>query len=616
MRLIKGFIYICAGLLVVAMAAVAYVTQVLDPNDLKPTLIKTAKSNQIELTLDGPIEWTFYPWLGVSVERVSASSALGAFNADRLDASISLLSVFSETPVIDQLELIAPLIELNSEINSEPTDTGPTNQPPLIVRAISIVDGTIQGLPSELELHQLNLSIETLSPNQESQIALETQLHRDNVQIPLALQATIIPSADFNSLTAQQITVKSRAFDAEFDGFASVSLAGNMAAEGQLTVAPFSPRQWLSAANLPQLNTESLDAFNQLSMNTTLQLSENQVTLRPLEITLDQSAIQGAADLTLDTISLNLEAQIDRLNLDSYLINEDSQEAESKTAPGLLLGSYQIGIQALESHGITARDVQLDMGVQSDELTLSRLEANVFDGRLRVSGNHLAVPQITNLNGTLEQMKLSAMPHTASIKGLEGTLSGAFDLRTAGQNFSQWAASLTGPARFNLKDGELQGIQISEAICQALDQATVAHESGSDTAAIRLQFQEGVAQIENLGAKIANLRIESAGRFSVVSTGLNLRGDVFIPADGNLGLCNAPEQLHGLTMPFQCRGQIKEQDVSCGLDQARLKEAMGKRLEEEARKRAQNEIQNRLNDALQGPLEDQAQDLLKNLLGR
>ena len=47
MRFVKGLFYTLTALLILAAASVAYVTQVLDPNDLKPTLVKAAANQQI-----------------------------------------------------------------------------------------------------------------------------------------------------------------------------------------------------------------------------------------------------------------------------------------------------------------------------------------------------------------------------------------------------------------------------------------------------------------------------------------------------------------------------------------------------------------------------------------
>ena len=52
MRIFKALLLLVMVSIVAVAASVAYITQVLDPNDLKPTLIETAKKQQISLKLD------------------------------------------------------------------------------------------------------------------------------------------------------------------------------------------------------------------------------------------------------------------------------------------------------------------------------------------------------------------------------------------------------------------------------------------------------------------------------------------------------------------------------------------------------------------------------------
>ncbi|GHB33170.1 AsmA family protein [Salinicola rhizosphaerae] len=59
------------GILVVV--AVVYITTFFDPNDLKPRIIEAVKAQSgLELSLDGPLSWSFYPRIGVSVEDAQA----------------------------------------------------------------------------------------------------------------------------------------------------------------------------------------------------------------------------------------------------------------------------------------------------------------------------------------------------------------------------------------------------------------------------------------------------------------------------------------------------------------------------------------------------------------
>ena len=59
MRIIKVLLILVMISVITLAASVAYITQVLDPNDLKPTLVETAKKQQISLQLNGNITWAF-----------------------------------------------------------------------------------------------------------------------------------------------------------------------------------------------------------------------------------------------------------------------------------------------------------------------------------------------------------------------------------------------------------------------------------------------------------------------------------------------------------------------------------------------------------------------------
>ncbi len=318
MRFVKGLLYVCITLIVLVAASVTYITQVLDPNDLKPTIAKAAAAQQIDLTIDGPIEWSFYPWLGFSAEQISASSTQGELTADRLEATVSLLSILADTLVIDRLTAIAPVITGSGQ----PFPVAPDNtsgqvnaQPPVLVRSIAVTDGLIRGLPNQIELHQLNITLETLSPDTASRLEFETMIQQDELRVPVELRADITPTTQFDSLTAQNIELASRSLNASFNGFISFALSGSAAAEGSLSVSEFSPRQWLKSANLPILKTDSLTALDRLRVNTDLKLSEDQISLRPLDFTLDQTNFAGALDINLRPVSIQLRGQMDQFTV-------------------------------------------------------------------------------------------------------------------------------------------------------------------------------------------------------------------------------------------------------------------------------------------------------------
>lgn len=58
---------------IIGVAAVVYVTTFLDPEDFKPRLIEVVEEQTgLNLALDGPITWSFYPRIGVGVSQARA----------------------------------------------------------------------------------------------------------------------------------------------------------------------------------------------------------------------------------------------------------------------------------------------------------------------------------------------------------------------------------------------------------------------------------------------------------------------------------------------------------------------------------------------------------------
>lgn len=72
-RLLRTLLAAIGVLGLVMVGAVVYVTTFFDPNDLKPRLVEVVREHSgLELTLDGPLSWSFYPRLGVGVQQAEA----------------------------------------------------------------------------------------------------------------------------------------------------------------------------------------------------------------------------------------------------------------------------------------------------------------------------------------------------------------------------------------------------------------------------------------------------------------------------------------------------------------------------------------------------------------
>nr|WP_298523190.1 AsmA family protein [uncultured Halomonas sp.] len=72
-RLVRTLLAVIGIVGLIVVAAVVYMTTFFDPNDLKPRLVEAVREQSgLELALEGPLSWSFYPRLGVSVEDARA----------------------------------------------------------------------------------------------------------------------------------------------------------------------------------------------------------------------------------------------------------------------------------------------------------------------------------------------------------------------------------------------------------------------------------------------------------------------------------------------------------------------------------------------------------------
>ncbi|GHE22126.1 AsmA family protein [Halomonas urumqiensis] len=112
-RLLRTLLAAVGVLALVAVGAVVYVTTFFDPEDLKPRLVEVVREQSgLELALDGPLTWSFYPRLGVSVasaeawlpeQAVEEEDAFVAFQ--QAEVSLSFAPILRGEIAIDGLTL-------------------------------------------------------------------------------------------------------------------------------------------------------------------------------------------------------------------------------------------------------------------------------------------------------------------------------------------------------------------------------------------------------------------------------------------------------------------------------------------------------------------------------
>lgn len=228
-KLIKIFVYLILTVVVVIALAIGGIVMFVNPNQFKPQITELVQKNaNVILTIDGDIEWTFYPWLGLKVQNISVASpntpTVPIANIKLAQASILLKSLFNRELNINDVVMeglsVSLLKDANGNTNwslpkkvqtteekaeaetnqSENSNTKPT--PNLYVKSIGIKNANFIYKDAQknqaLALKNLNVMTGEVILNQPVSVAFNSGYLLFNPKVEGQVEASTI--IDFNSV--------------------------------------------------------------------------------------------------------------------------------------------------------------------------------------------------------------------------------------------------------------------------------------------------------------------------------------------------------------------------------------------------------------------------------
>lgn len=122
MKAIKYISFVIVGLVVLILLLFCALVLFFNPNNYKADIQKIVREQaNIELNIEGNISWTFYPWLGISIQNTSAASVV---TPDRpfakikeLDLSVRLLPLFKGEIKMNDVNLDGLVVDLQKDEN-------------------------------------------------------------------------------------------------------------------------------------------------------------------------------------------------------------------------------------------------------------------------------------------------------------------------------------------------------------------------------------------------------------------------------------------------------------------------------------------------------------------
>ena len=470
--------------------------------------------------------------------------------------------------MIHQLDLVRPRIQIrDAGVDGSTRQT----KAAVVLKALTIEDGQIDGLPGNLLLSRANLQLAQLDSNASSTLTMNAIAETKQLRFPIDGQAQVRPGLNAQSLTLTDIRLQSRQATLIVDGYITLASNGDVAGEGWAEIPTVHLRQWLSIAGVDLPDDPSQQSFRQFSVQGAYQIDGEGVRFEPIEGQLDDGRFSAQATWLFARGYWNVSMDLDRF---AWPTAKKSADATRDAHPnrGLLLptGQYAVRIKQLRFGGQDAEQVQMTAGIDAEQITIGQLSADLYFGEFEASGTWVPATGSMSWVGTFANGSLASMPLGSD---LAGQLSLQFDVEwTTGLNESI-SNLLTGSIRANLTSASLKPFDPSLVWCDALKQPLTATVRFQDALNIRLNVEQGVARFDILEGVIGGLDVTGSGRSSLVSGALQTSLNTTIKSGASLHRCPFVEAPEDVSTVVNCRMNMRDRTSNCTMrevDQARL----------------------------------------------
>ncbi|ORU90212.1 MAG: AsmA family protein [Cycloclasticus sp. symbiont of Poecilosclerida sp. M] len=630
------------GLVLLLLVVIIVAPMVIDPNDYREQIetVVEEKTGR-ELTIDGDLSLSVFPWLGVGINDVSLSNAVG-FKAEkfaqikRANVKVKLLPLLSKQVEVSAIVLQGMRLNLEKNASgitnwqdlsqasskdepsesSEGSGTSEAGVAALAVGGLKIEDANVNwDDASKGERYSItNLDLKTgalsLGGPMPVDLAFTVESNKPKTTVRLKLNGDLVINADLNKFDFQNMVF-------------IVDAAGDPIPRGAMKI----------------------DIASHLIVDLA---GQGSLLLNPLSIRFDETTITGQAAVNnLAKPAVKFALAVDTLNVDRYLSEPDegakADPSSSKvtltpppaaaallpvdTIRGLDIDG-KISIQSLFVNGLTAGDASLTVKAKNGVLTTTQAVKQFYNGGYAGS-------TVIDVRSGVPQVKVAEQAKNINIEGMladmlgEASVSGVANLKvnlmTHGNTIPAFKSALNGTTEFSVKDGAIKGLDAEALIKQAQqvvkgNLGALAQKGGGETPFSELSgtatITNGLVRNSDLLAASPVLNLQGKGTVDLIREKIDYR--MFIKRTKALEADEASDKndLKNMTIPINITGTFSKPSISLDV-QAMVMEFQREKIDEKA-----TELKEKLNKKLdksssadeeEGDKKINAGDLLKGL---
>ena len=521
------------GVVLCILLLAVVLPKMVDPNDYQDEVASLVhRTTGLTLAMNGPVNWSVFPWLGLSAEQLTILGTDGSDlgQLDRVEVSVKLLPLFR-----NKVEVKAALLN-GLDIALVRDENGVGNWQPVVSEALAANEHTTEqtevakepaskqsrGLPllNIASLKATNMTIsydDRLTGNfysitdaslnttdivnqQPFTINTEAVLSAEVPDITLHtdLMATVALNLDDKIYDIEQLvlTVRPIAKQAE-----AVTLKGDihfqqmpMMAKGHLRVPYFNLKKFFDQMNMPLPAMKNNKVLTSFALTTDFESQGNSLMLPTLELTLDDFTLGGhiaIKDFTTQRVEFDLTGT--GINLDHYQLAEKAQQApadettvkasqpavsaERPLLPEVLLQEINLqgslGLSSLTTSGLQFDQLTATVSAEQGVSTVD-LKSEFYGGHIQLD-SHIDVaegePELA-VHGVLEKVNLNALSENFPVlSAVEGLANVNVDIKTRGRFQTTMTQHLNGSAGFDIQKGMFTKANFNKFVCEGIAKA-------------------------------------------------------------------------------------------------------------------------------------------------
>jgi len=634
------------GVVVVLLVIVTFVLpMVIDPNDYKEEIsAAVSKKTGRELTIEGDIKWSVFPSIGLELNDVTLGNPEEFDGQPMLDIgeagiSVKFLPLLKREVQIGEVSMNDVSIYLSRKADGKNNwedltsaraggDTASSGSGRGIdsfeMSGIEITNArvTLDDVDQTTELKEFDLKATNIKLGRpfglkggfsmnlpQHQVAGDVDFggqvqssadgkrfginglklafkgYQGSGEDSLNLDATINANADIDLSTNQAVLsgFVLQLYEVMVSGDLTVSsIRANPQFTGQLKVAEFNPKSFMSSLGMEVPSTKNSEALTRLRADMRFAGSLDSADMQNLIVNFDESIFRGNLKVVnFDNPDLAFDFLIDRLNLDDYesvLRSSSGSGAEESdlsvdTFRGFT-GGGDFKITDLIAGGMTATNVRLKMSSNGSSVRFSPVVADFYGGKhegdikIDASGSR---PLLTASHGLTSVQTEDLLNDLTGAARLQGTGDFFLEITTDLTNSRSIVEALSGDIGMSVLNGAIVGIDVTKtisAVKTALGkQSELVSESGKDQktefAELTMSgvFDRGILTSDDFLMQSPLLMATGEGDFNLVKESIDY---VLKPVLlGDLG--DSLGELSGVPIPVKLSGNLYDPDIRVDL---------------------------------------------------